>query len=123
LCDARNGSRKYRTHVRARGGVYIAGGRHSELHRDLGDAHAALRKGGSDAGFRLRLDPSRRSSRPSRRIGVCYTFPGKDKQPNPIGAEDRATLERLEIAGKFIYLDDDTRRRYEAMKRAGQFGR
>jgi hypothetical protein len=30
---------------------------------------------------------------PSRGIGVCYTFPGKDKQSNPIGAEDRATLD------------------------------
>jgi hypothetical protein len=60
---------------------------------------------------------------PSRRIGVCYTFPGKDKQSKPIGAEDRATLERLELAGKLTYLDDDTRRRYDAMKRAGQVGR
>jgi hypothetical protein len=32
----------------------------------------------------------------SRGIGVCYTFPGNDQQFNPIGTEDRATLERLE---------------------------
>jgi hypothetical protein len=46
----------------------------------------------------------------------------KDQQSNPIGTEDRATLERLERAGKLTYLDEDTRRRYEAMKRAGLFG-
>jgi hypothetical protein len=55
----------------------------------------------------------------SRGIGVCYTFPGNDQQSNPIGTEDRATLARLERAGKLTYLDDDTRRRYETMKRAG----
>jgi hypothetical protein len=59
---------------------------------------------------------------PSRGIGVCYTFPGQHKQSNPIGADDRATLERLERVGKLTYLDDDTRRRYETMKRAGRFG-
>jgi hypothetical protein len=53
---------------------------------------------------------------PSRGIGVCYTFPGQDKQSNPIGTEDRDTLARLERAGKLTYLDDDTRRRYETMK-------
>jgi hypothetical protein len=47
----------------------------------------------------------------SRGIGVRYTFPGKDQQSNPIGTEDRATLERLERAGKLTYLDEDTRRR------------
>jgi hypothetical protein len=57
-----------------------------------------------------------------RGIGVCYTFPGKDQQSNPIGHEDRATLERLERAGKLTYLDDDTRQRYETMKRAGLLG-
>ena len=51
---------------------------------------------------------------PSCGIGVCYLFPGKDKQSNPIGTEDSATLERLERAGKLTYLDDDTRRRYES---------
>jgi hypothetical protein len=59
---------------------------------------------------------------PSRGIGVCYTFPGQDKQSNPIGTEDRDTLARLERAGKLTYLDDDTRQRYETMKRAGLFG-
>jgi hypothetical protein len=58
----------------------------------------------------------------SRGIGVRYTFPGKDQQSNPIGRDDHATLERLERAGRLTYLDDDTRRRYEAMKRAGLFG-
>jgi hypothetical protein len=57
-----------------------------------------------------------------RGIGVSYTFPGKDQQSNPIGHKDRATLERLERAGKLTYLDDDTRQRYETMKRAGLFG-
>jgi hypothetical protein len=57
-----------------------------------------------------------------RGIGVRYTFPGRDQQSNPIGAEDRATLERLERAGTLTYLDEDTRRRYETMKRAGLFG-
>ena len=28
-----------------------------------------------------------------RGIGVCYTFPGEDQQSNPIGHEDRATLD------------------------------
>jgi hypothetical protein len=42
-----------------------------------------------------------------------------DQQSNPIGTEERATLARLERAGKLTYLDDDTRRRYETMKRAG----
>ena len=40
-----------------------------------------------------------------RGIGVCYTFPGKDQQSNPIAHEDRATLERLERAGKLTYLE------------------
>jgi hypothetical protein len=57
-----------------------------------------------------------------RGIGVRYTFPGKDHQSNPIGTGDHATLERLDRAGKLAYLDDDTRWRYETMKRAGLFG-
>jgi hypothetical protein len=57
-----------------------------------------------------------------RGIGVRYTFPGKDQQSNPIGTEDHATLERLDRAGKLTFLDDDTRQRYETMKRAGLLG-
>ena len=57
-----------------------------------------------------------------RGIGVCYTFPGKDQQSNPIGTEDHPAITRLERAGKLTFLDDDTRRRYETMKRAGLFG-
>ena len=57
-----------------------------------------------------------------RGIGVRYTFPGKDQQSNPIWTDDHATLERLDRAGKLTFLDDDTRRRYETMKRAGLLG-
>jgi hypothetical protein len=55
-------------------------------------------------------------------LGVSYVFPAGDRQAHSLGTQDYASLARLDRAGKLSCVDDETRERYEAMKRGGLFG-
>jgi hypothetical protein len=53
---------------------------------------------------------------------VSYAFPAGDRQAHPIGTQNYASLVRLERAGKLSFVDDEARKRYEAMKHVAPFG-